>query len=216
MSKSVQNVVARPPGRPKAYDPDQALARATSAFWRAGFAGTSLDDLCDAMDLNRPSLYAGFGDKRALYLAALERYTERSCAALEQALSPDVPLATGLTRMYGRSLALYFAEADSPLGCFLIGTGTTEAARDPEVRRTLGASLSALTRIMEQRLRLARKRGELAARQDPALLAQLAAAALHSIALRARAGDSRASLRAFARGTVALLCANPKPRARKR
>jgi AcrR family transcriptional regulator len=59
----------RPRGRPRAYDPDVALAQAMDTFWHAGYAGTSLDDLSAATGMNRPSLYAAFGDKRALYLA---------------------------------------------------------------------------------------------------------------------------------------------------
>ena len=57
----------RPPkrrGRPRAYDPQVALARAAAVFWKAGYAGTSLDDLVAATGMNRPSLYAAFGDKR--------------------------------------------------------------------------------------------------------------------------------------------------------
>ena len=57
-------------GRPRAYDPDVALRRARDTFWRAGYAATSLDDLAAGMGMNRPSIYAAFGDKRALYLTA--------------------------------------------------------------------------------------------------------------------------------------------------
>src|SRR5919202_1981749 len=63
-------------GRPRGFDPDDALDRAMAAFWDAGFAGTSLDALGAATGLNRPSLYLAFGDKRALYRAAMRRYTE--------------------------------------------------------------------------------------------------------------------------------------------
>src|SRR5882724_10797919 len=61
-------------GRPRAYDPATAIARAAETFWKAGYAGTSLDDLSAATGMNRPSLYAAFGDKRDLYLKALEIY----------------------------------------------------------------------------------------------------------------------------------------------
>ena len=61
-------------GRPREYDPEVALQRATDAFWDAGFSGTSLDDLSARTGMNRPSLYAAFGDKQALYLKTLESY----------------------------------------------------------------------------------------------------------------------------------------------
>jgi AcrR family transcriptional regulator len=213
----VQNQPKRPRGRPRAYDPEQALARALGAFWRGGFSGTSLDDLSAATGMNRPSLYGAFGDKRELYLAALERYVAASRAGMAESLDPDLPLPDGMLRVYERALALYFGDAEAPLGCFLVGTAATEAARDASVRDRLGSGLRELTRTFEARLRLARERAEIAPDADPALLANLAGAVLHSLALRSRAGDSRASLRAFARGAVRLLCGRaPATRGRRR
>jgi len=201
----------RPRGRPRAYDPEDALARATTTFWRGGFAGTSLDELSAATGMNRPSLYGAFGDKRALYLATLDRYLALSLAAMHDALDPDRPLAEGLLEVYDRSLALYFADSDAPLGCFLIGTAATEAARDDGVRDKLSDAFRALTGAFEARFRAARAGGELAKRADPSLLANLAAAVLYAIALRARGGDSRASLRRFARGAVSQLLTPLQP-----
>jgi AcrR family transcriptional regulator len=186
MSTPVQKVAKRPRGRPRAYDPDTALRRATGAFWRHGFAGTSLDALTDAMDMNRPSLYGAFGDKRALYLAALDCYVAESVEQMRAALSEDVPLAQGLQRVYDGALALYFTDAKAPLGCFLIGPAATEAAGDAAVRRKLGGGLAELTGRFEARFAAARKRGEIPKSSDPAFLAEMASAVLFSIAARAR------------------------------
>jgi AcrR family transcriptional regulator len=212
----VQKERKRPRGRPRAYDPDDALARATQSFWRAGFAGTSLDDLSAATGMNRPSIYGAFGDKRDLYLAALDRYVDVSRAQMAAALSEDVPIAAALQSVYDGALALYFAKPEAPLGCFLIGTAATEAARDSRVRTRLGSGLRELTETFEARFRAARASGEIGSGVDPALLADLAGAVLHSIALRARAGDSRSSLHAFSKAAVKMLCGAPAvARARK-
>lgn len=212
----VRKEAKRARGRPRAYDPDDALARATQAFWRAGFAATSLDDLSAATGMNRPSIYGAFGDKRELYLTALDRYVEGSRAAMREALAADVSIAVALQRVYDLALALYFADPQAPLGCFLIGTAATEAARDSRVRVMLGSGLRKLTRTFEARFRVAREKGEIGPEADAAALADIAGAVLHSIALRARAGDSRASLRAFSRAAVRLLCgAVAAKRARK-
>jgi AcrR family transcriptional regulator len=211
-----QNLPKRPRGRPRAYDPDQALVHATESFWRAGFSGTSLDDLSAATGMNRPSLYGAFGDKRALYLATLERYVETARADMAAALSDALPLAVGVQRVYSGALELYFASPEAPLGCFLIGTAATEAACDPQVRDTLGSGLRELTRAFERRFRAARDTGELEPSADPALLAELAGAVLHSLALRARAGDSRPALEAFARDAVRFLCPPPARKRRTR
>ena len=84
-----------PRGRPRAYDPDVALDAAIAAFWRAGYTATSLDTLSEATGMNRPSLYGAFGDKHALYLAALKRYADQACAAMDVALDPSRPLRDG-------------------------------------------------------------------------------------------------------------------------
>jgi AcrR family transcriptional regulator len=206
----VQNSTKRR-GRPPAYVPEVALARATKAFWETGYAATSLDDLALATGMNRPSLYGAFGDKHALYLKALAAYWDAGRTGLADALAPERPLREGLRRVYALALDLYFPADGQPRGCFLIGTATTEAMRDADVRTTLGEALREIDAAFEARLRLAQERGELAAGSDPRILAQLASATLHTLALRSRAGASRAELEALADGAVALICGPPRP-----
>ena len=86
MSRPVQKKHPRPRGRPRLYDPQRALARATQSFWRGGLSGTSLEDLVAATAMNKPSLYGAFGDKRALYLAAMDGYAARAGADMRAAL----------------------------------------------------------------------------------------------------------------------------------
>ena len=68
-------------GRPRAYEPEVALARALDVFWKEGFAATSLDDLSAATGMNRPSLYGAFGDKRELFIKSYQRYRADARAA---------------------------------------------------------------------------------------------------------------------------------------
>jgi len=198
-------------GRPPAYVPEVALARATKAFWDSGFAATSLDDLAAATGMNRPSLYGAFGDKHALYLKALTAYWEAGRSGMTEALAPDRPLREGLRRVYVLALDLYFPPKGQPRGCFLIGTATTEAMRDADVRATLAEALREIDDAFEARFRHAQAAGELAADAHPRTLAQLAAATLHTLALRSRAGESRAELEALADGAVALICGPTRP-----
>src|SRR5215470_13757939 len=99
----------RPRGRPRIYDPDVALARAMDAFWRSGFGATSLDDLSLATGMNRPSLYAAFGDKEALYLKALSRYHDASRIRVKTLLAADMPLRECLYALFARILEAYVA-----------------------------------------------------------------------------------------------------------
>lgn len=212
---SVQNTAARPRrrGRPRAYDPQAALQQATEAFWTSGYSRTSLDDICAAAGMNRPSLQAGFGDKHALYLRALEHYWQLSLTAVREALADsEQPLEQALMRAYDGQLSLYFPTDGLPRGCFAIGTATTEALDDPAIQNVLAAGLRALDGDIEARLRMARDKGELKSDADPAALAMLATATLHSIAIRARAGFPRAELREMARKAVQVICSAPGDR----
>src|SRR5256714_15175322 len=102
-------------GRPRAYDPKIALARAADVFWKAGYAGTSLDDLVEATGMNPPGLYAAFGDKRDLYLKTLEYYRDESRAPAPAALAHRPPPPGLLQRLYDKALELYLS--CGPRGC---------------------------------------------------------------------------------------------------
>ena len=166
-------------GRPPAYVPELALSKAIKAFWPAGFAGTSLDELAAATGMNRPSLYGAFGDKHDLYMKALEHYWAEGRDAMARALAPDRPIRAALRAVYAEALDIYFPPAGRPRGCFLITTGTTEAMHDPEVRAYLDAALRETDAAFETRLRVAIAGGELSAHADPHMLAKLAGAVLH-------------------------------------
>lgn len=209
----VHKKATRARGRPRGYDPDAALSGARDAFWRQGFAGTSLEVLSDATDMNRPSMYAAFGDKRALYLQTLDRYVTEVDASIERVLDRGRPLAEVLQRFYDLALSMYFASGGPARGCYLIGTATTEAIEDAEVGRKLLDALRGFERAIEARLSYAKTAGELDASADPAALAMVASAVLHTIAIRSRAGESRAVLKAIAETAVRLVCGNFRPAA---
>jgi AcrR family transcriptional regulator len=196
-------------GRPRAYDAETALKQATDTFWRAGYSGTSLDSIAAATGMNPPSLYAAFGNKHALYLEALAHYWELSLAATREALAEDRPLGESLMLAYDAALSIYFSGKGSARGCFVIGTAVTETLEDAEIRKSVAAGLRAIDADFEARFRTARARGELKGDADPAALAILASATMHSIAIRARAGTARAELREIARKAVGVICGYP-------
>jgi AcrR family transcriptional regulator len=193
-------------GRPRAYDPEQALDNARDVFWQLGYGGSSLDDLSAATGMNRPSLYAAFGDKHALYLQTLERYVEGSRQAMIGVMSSDLPLAQALLRVYQLALGMYLPPGSAARGCLLIGTAATQAVADAEVRSRLNDGLRCFDQVFEARFERAAAQGEPTAAMAPALLAKMASAILHTLALRSRAGDSRASLEETAAAGIRLLC----------
>jgi AcrR family transcriptional regulator len=197
-------------GRPRAYDPQEAIARAAERFWKAGYAGTSLDDLSEATGMNRPSLYAAFGDKRDLYLKTLEYYREESRALAREALADNPPLRVFLKRVYDQALDLYLT--GGPRGCYTIGTAATVAAVDEKVRTFLADSTRNTDGFLTHQIEKAQARGEIAREADPTALGYLATATLHTLAVRSRAGVSRQDLDALADAAINVICGCPPRR----
>jgi AcrR family transcriptional regulator len=191
-------------GRPRAYDPAAAIARAAERFWKAGYAGTSLDDLSEATGMNRPSLYAAFGDKRDLYLKTLEYYREESRALAREVLADNPPLRVFLKRFYDKALELYLA--DGPRGCYSIGTAATVAAVDDKVRDFLADSMRTTDGFLTHQIEKAKARGEIAREADPTALGYLATATLHTLAVRSRAGLPRKELDALVDAAIDVIC----------
>jgi len=203
----VQKDQVRRLGRPRAYDPEVALQRATDAFWDAGYSGTSLDDLSARMGMNRPSLYAAFGDKQALYLKTLDSYLVRRRTDIAAALGTGLPLREALRKLYHVMVNRFLNGEHGARGCYLVGTAATEAVENREVRAVLVTSVRDLEEGFRAAFSAARARGELGKRADPRALAIFATAVIHTLALRARAGQPRAALREVADSAVKLMFA---------
>ena len=184
------------------------MRQARDTFWRGGFAATSLDDLATGMGMNRPSIYAAFGDKRALYLRAVTEYAEMSSGWLATALARPRSLRDGLHAVYRYARDFYQAGDDAPRGCFLLGTAVTEANGDPHVRAIVEQTMSAFTATFAERFERAEREGELSP-HAPDALAQIATAALNTLAVRARTGAPAAVLDALIDATVDVICARP-------
>ncbi|MES2443592.1 MAG: TetR/AcrR family transcriptional regulator [Pseudomonadota bacterium] len=190
--------ISRPRGRPRSFDRDTVLRAAGQRFRTHGFAATSLDDLADATGVNRPSLYAAFGDKRAFYLAALERteaWLAESFAGLRQA---NLPARKAVERMLRFSIDTYLSGEQGPSGCIALNTATAEAVTDPEIRAALARILALEDREIEALL-------EQGGSPAPRAHAAIVAGVLHSLSIRARAGESKEKMLAIAMDCAALI-----------
>jgi AcrR family transcriptional regulator len=193
-------------GRPIEYDRDLTLQRASELFWSVGFAASSLDALSEATQLTRPSLAGAFGDKEALYIATLARYRDASAAGLSRTLSGTRRLRTELTDVYAKATDVYIASDGAARGCLLIGTASVEAVHRSAIGDVLRESLATFNAILEQRMRQAIADGEVDSGADAVGLASVASAVMHSLAVRARAGDSRHALDKLSNAAVDLIC----------
>src|SRR5712672_3206326 len=193
-------------GRPRAYQPEIALGKALDLFRKDGFAATSLDDLSAATGMNRPSLYGAFGDKRNLYIKSYESYRDRARQRMGETFAIDLPLREMLQRIYAIALDMYLSGKDGPRGCFTVMTATSEAVFDPSIRAMVISGLVETDRFFARIFKRAQERGERAASADPQVLALLASATLHTIAVRARAQVPRAELEAIVNGALDVMC----------
>jgi AcrR family transcriptional regulator len=193
-------------GRPRAYQPEIALGKALDLFRKDGFAATSLDDLSAATGMNRPSLYGAFGDKRELYIKSYARYRADARAAMIDIFSHELPIRRRLERIFAVALDIYLSGDAGPRGCFTVMTSASEAVSDPEIRAMVQEGLSELDKAFTACFRLAKENGELPQTADPVVLARLASATMHSIAVRARACVPRKELEAIVKGAIDVMC----------
>jgi TetR/AcrR family transcriptional repressor of nem operon len=174
--------------RTKAFDPDEALARALEVFWERGYDGTSTEDLVDALGINRSSLYGTFGSKRALYMRSLERYGLVGTDRVRRALNGPGPVKPRLRRAL-LSLAEDDLAAPRARGCFAANAALELAAIDNDVRRLVAAAFAANRAVLREELERGRDAGELSADAD---LDDLAAFLLNTLQ----------GLRVIAKGTA--------------
>ena len=184
-------------GRPRGFDRDAALEAAMLLFWRKGFAATSMSDLCDAMGINSPSLYAAFGSKEALYLEAVDYYA--------RTIGPPIwdKLAEGATARAGiQNLLIAWTEnlpksRATPAGCMALLAAVGDEWPAAIVRVVRKVRLDMLG-TLRSRLEIAVARGELPAATDIDGLSRFYLSVFQGMAVQAKDGATSAELRAVA------------------
>src|SRR5437764_5032086 len=193
-------------GRPRGYEPEIALGKALDLFRKDGFAATSLDHLSAATGMSRPSLYGALGDKRELYIKSYQRYRDDASAAMVDIFRNELPIKKRLECIYAVALDIYLSGDSGPRGCFTVMTAASEAVFDSEIRAMVLEGFSELDKAFAACFRHAREKGELPESADPTMLAQLASATIHTIAIRARARVPRKELEAIVKGAIDVMC----------
>ena len=179
--------------RAKAFDTQETLDRAIACFKRYGYSGASMSILTDEMRIGRQSLYATYGDKRALYLAALEEYAGVTAEYVEERLrSADRPLDA--IRSLLRDVATLASTPGYRHGCFLVNSAAELASNDEEVREVVSRGFARIERAYYQALRRALASGELARDKSPLSVARFLVAQMQSIRVIAKTRASRRAL----------------------
>ena len=196
-----------PVSRPRQFDESDVLDAAVLCFWGRGLEGCSVRDLTSGTGLNAPSLYNAFGDKRGLFVKALEHYANHSMrpriAQLTDHPEPIAALRSFFTDVVSRSLR-------DPRGCMIVNSVIEVASLDEELRNILNSYLAELRAAFRRSLTTARARGEIAV--DPEETAELMLGLLLSIRVMARLRPARATLQSLVRSALLFLESGPARR----
>jgi AcrR family transcriptional regulator len=179
-------------GRPRAFDPDEALEAALRVFWKKGYEGTALSDLTAAMEINRPSIYATFGNKEALFRKALDRYSERMTNFTAEALKLATARAVAERLMVGTADLL--SCPGNPKGCLMVQGALACGEEADPIRKELIARRATGEAALRGRFARAKAEGDLAAGTDAGDLARYVMAVMHGMSVQASGGATRAEL----------------------
>ncbi len=189
-------------GRPKVYDRDEALETAMQLFWTHGYEGVSIAELCAALGITPPSLYAAFGSKDQLFREALDLYVSTQTAFIRQAIAEEATAAACVERIL-RECARRYASGETPAGC-LVGSGILRCApAHDSIAELLSQRRSSTRELFAARLKAAVASGELDKNVDTDALARLYAAVVQGMSVQAIDGASAADLDAIATMAIA-------------
>jgi TetR/AcrR family transcriptional regulator, transcriptional repressor for nem operon len=186
--------------RPKEFDRDTALQKAVDVFCDHGYDGTSTEELIRAMDISRQSLYDTFGDKRQLYLQALQQYVFDSVGEQIRALNSSPSSLKGVEAAL-QAFVVNASSAEAP-GCLGIGATCEFGVSDREVTTLISAADKALQSSLERRINEGKDAGEIGADIDARAAAQFIKATFAGIKVAARGGAPADTLRNIARMAV--------------
>ena len=194
-------ITKRSRGRPRGFITEEVLEKVRGVFLAKGFTGASLDELAAAAGLNRPSLYAAFGDKEQLYIATLRFYGTKSIEGLDAILAGSGTIQQRLSRVYSAAIDLYTAPPHRP-GCMIVGTAAVESPTYPKIAAAAAELLAGIEKSLER----AFAASDLPSKPTPAARARMAGAIMYAIAIRARLGAKASDLKSFANSMVPTIC----------
>ncbi|MFG2005011.1 TetR/AcrR family transcriptional regulator [Spirillospora sp. NPDC048911] len=198
----------------KHFDPERVLDQVVELFWQRGAAATGIGEVVAVTGLSRSSLYATFGGKQELYLAALRRYVDERSRPVLDALAGD---DQGLPSIAGFFDRLIQARCEGPharWGC-MVSNAHAGTGADADVRQVLDAHHERLRAAMRAALETARSYGRLRPGLDAASTADVLALLAYGVNLRSRAGASATDLKATVTAALESLCA-PDPLVKER
>jgi len=188
-------------GRPRSFDRDEALDDAITVFWEHGYDTTSMAMLTTALGIGAPSIYAAFGDKRALFLQAVDRYLATYAAFTVRALAEEPHARDAVERLLREAAAAY-TRPDRPRGCLLITAATNCSPQSADIATRLRELRAEGARALTDKIAGATRTGELPAHTNAHALATFYGAVLKGMSAQARDGAARTDLEQIAEAAL--------------
>ncbi|AGW93633.1 MULTISPECIES: TetR/AcrR family transcriptional regulator [Cupriavidus] len=190
--------------RPRKFNEQAALTAALDAFWARGYEATSTRDLTSAMGMTQPSLYNAFGDKRSLFLLALDGYLDGTVRERIARLQASLPPAAAITAYFAESIERSLAD---PLhrGCLLVNTALEVTPDDPDLQQKVADAFTEIRDYFRRQFAAAQQAGEVDSRLSAEDVSAQLLAVLLGVRVLARAAPQRELLAGAVRPTLALL-----------
>ena len=204
MTNAISSSAPRTQGRPRTFDRDQALLRALTVFWRRGYEPASVAELCTAMGINPPSLYAAFGNKAKLFLEAVDYYEATFWDATWEKMGSEPDLVRGISDFFQAS-ATILTEPLAPCGCMVVLAAVNVSEDAAEVSAALKALRQEGRDYLQQRLDRGAEDGQLKPQTNTRILASALNTLLEGMSLQAHDGASREDLEGIGATAVAML-----------
>jgi AcrR family transcriptional regulator len=190
-------------GRPRAFDPEEALEKALEVFWQKGYEGTSLTDLTKAMEINKPSLYSTFGNKEELFLKAIDLYSKRPCGFFTPAL--ERPTAAEVMTSLLKGAALSLADTSNPQGCVLVQGALACSEQNSSIKTALIRRRLEGEDALKARFERALAEGDKSVSHPPEVLARYLMTLLNGMTIQSTNGASAKQLMEIAEFSLSLL-----------
>lgn len=190
--------------RTKQFDEQQVLERAVDLFWKQGYHATSMQDLVDHLGINRASLYTTFGDKKSLFVRAINHYRATNAAGMAAFLNAEVEVKTGIRKLLERAIAEAAEDSDRK-GCFVVNTTTELIPGDPEIEQLVAENKTDFEQRIQDYLRTGQTSGQIAPDKDVKAIANLIFTLFNGIRVVGKMAPSDESLSSTVDTALSLL-----------
>lgn len=203
-NRDLPATVDKPKGRPRSFDRDQALRKALDLFWRKGFEPASVAELCAAMEINPPSLYAAFGNKAKLFIEAVNYYERVYWKATWQRLEQTPDITQAIDRFFSEAAEILLSPS-APCGCMVVLAAINVSAESTDVIGAVSVLRQEGKDLFEKRLARAVRENQLPAATPTAALATVLNTLLEGMSIEAKDGATAESLKLTGQYAIRLL-----------